>query len=81
MFVVNPRNSTDWSTDTSCYIKLAWGVFFNYPDLGQFPALYMDKFSFNMSSDKWDPIYDSNTVNFGYNKDEITEFVDFESKT
>ena len=74
LFIQNPLNSTDWSTDPSWYLLNPTSAYFNYSTVGLMPTLYLDKLSFNISGTYCNPMY--NTSELGFNIDTSTIFTD-----
>ena len=80
IIIMNPLNSTSWDTDSSWYLKVVGGLIIYDSQIGQFSALYMDKFSFNFEGAYWDPLQTSQIVDFNHALNNIEKVPNLDSK-
>ena len=77
MFIYNPLNSSDWSTDVSWYIKTASNVLIAYDYMIIPPKIYFDQFNFNLNGSYCDPIYNASEFESDFDVNSIyTEIID-----
>ena len=78
MFIYNPLNSSDWSTDLSWHIKTTSNVRFSNDIKYIQSKIYFDQFNFNISGSYCDPIYNiSEFESDFYANTMFTELTDF----
>ena len=54
VFIINPSNSTDWTVDTSCFIKYA-GYTSVYQEFDYVSVVTLDKFEFSLDGEYCNP--------------------------
>ena len=78
MFVYNPLNSSDWSTDLSWYINYIANEVYLYDFINNPPKIYFDHFNFNINGLYCDPIYNINEFESDFDTStlfiELTDF-------
>ena len=81
MFVYNPLNSSDWSTDPSWYIKTTSASQIEDTEMNLSLYISLDKFSFNINETYCNPIFEAREFNpYLDNITIFTEILDFSGK-